>query len=655
MGIVQNKIKSLISSGKYNYIIESNEFYFQKAKDALNSFLSLEVNKEVEVYLLQNSKRYEELKDLFVQDDRFKEFGNSVLTLISYCDSNALNKKLLNQYEDKRVLALAFVRMNNWIEQLINYKFKGELITGSIKNAIDYLNNPDNNFTMLSENHRSQISTNLFKINYVKDDFKKSFFDFFSDFNLYTANKLNYTQLLTRICYDFTNYWKDSLIGLVSPDNTGWLDNAIKDTQNGNFIALWNHKKPNGKDNTLKLLRQAIEDNGYFRIFYTSSYKVYYVAEIIDFVKNKDEFNSNNWNKDFGDIEWYNDEFTEYKDGSKSASWIYLAKKVYKVNPDEFNDFKYYKNFGYPSVGCQAPVISYKTKCELLMQNAMSKYKNNLLENKNIILTGAPGTGKTYLAKQIAKQIIGIDSDEELSNSGQFGFVQFHPSYDYTDFVEGLRPTKPDANGNIGFELKNGVFKEFCIEAKKHNGLEHSKNYVFVIDEINRGEISKIFGELFFSIDPSYRGIKGAVKTQYANMHEDSNETFYIPENMYIIGSMNDIDRSVESFDFAMRRRFTWIEITAEESTVNMNLPKEIVDKMQSLNQEISDIEGLGNSFHIGGAYFLDADGNPRTDLDKVYQFRIEPLLKEYLRGLSEAENTLKSLKEKFFSDENNR
>lgn len=326
----------------------------------------------------------------------------------------------------------------------------------------------------------------------------------------------------------------------------------------------------------------------------------------------------------------------------------------------------------------------------------MENYIALLKSNKNLILTGAPGTGKTFLAKQIAKQMIGVQTDEELEKSAQFAFVQFHPSYDYTDFVEGLRPLKKD-NGELGFELRDGVFKKFCKDAQKnindsgkteqelkkeeialnnifeflnqcidneeelelttgnkftvtefndthiiinapnnaitsvltlplkelflllldgnaltkvnevrnrfnrsHNRQNDSyifslynsrilnkelksstifekvkkKNFVFVIDEINRGEISKIFGELFFSIEPSYRGKKGAVKTQYSNLHDDDKEVFYVPENIYIIGSMNDIDRSVESFDFAMRRRFTWIEISAEQSAENMNLPR---------------------------------------------------------------------------------
>lgn len=407
-------------------------------------------------------------------------------------------------------------------------------------------------------------------------------------------------------------------------------------------------------------------------------------------------------------------------------------------------------------------------------------YIDLLKSSKNLIFTGAPGTGKTYLAKQIAKIMTGIENDDELEKSGQFAFVQFHPSYDYTDFVEGLRPTAPDETGQIGFELKNGIFKNFCEKALKNltdsdktldelqnesnvetilddfleNSIENEKkfdyknnsnqfiiiphpkkeecfyakilnnesmerqlvfkkdvievlkqsndiqkptdiqkvfntrfqyqytfiflileqlrdklkeqkteelkekvdkkDFIFVIDEINRGEISKIFGELFFSIDPSYRGKKGAVKTQYANMHENK-ESFYVPENVYIIGTMNDIDRSVESFDFAMRRRFVWVEISAENSAETMSLSDNTKQKMKKLNDAISRIEGLNSSYHIGGAYFLDSEGKTREDYNELWEQRIEPLLKEYLRGMPECDKKLEELKTAFTPDENNR
>ncbi len=277
-----------------------------------------------------------------------------------------------------------------------------------------------------------------------------------------------------------------------------------------------------------------------------------------------------------------------------------------------------------------------------------SKYANLLLANKNIVLTGAPGTGKSYLAKRIAEEITG--------KGGDIGFVQFHPSYDYTDFVEGLRAEEV-GDGGVSFKLKNGVFKEFCKAAI----VEPEKNFVFIIDEINRGEICKIFGELFFSIDPGYRGKVGKVKTQYQNLHSNETDTifdselgrgwFYVPENVYIIGTMNDIDRSVESMDFAMRRRFTWVEIDAE-SRVEMfdeyDWAEEAKDRMMAINSEIDQVEGLGKAYHIGPAYFLRLESyrnNASTMWGQLWDLHIEPLVKEYLRGMPSSQRELEKIK----------
>ena len=387
-------------------------------------------------------------------------------------------------------------------------------------------------------------------------------------------------------------------------------------------------------------------------------------------------------------------------------------------------------------------------------------YSSMLIESKNLIFRGAPGTGKSYLAKEIAADIISngyYEKYTQLSDEQkkQVEFVQFHPSYDYSDFVEGLRP-KVNDDGSMGFELQDGIFKKFVTRARKNyedsqkskeaiakevsvqesmmdffsgielgvdtfktiNGNEFTitsvddkhinisipgnatvnklslsvdevrrmlesdvkftkikditaffgktfatqgysydfaiykaikakkgatskaktkttelKKYIFIIDEINRGEISKIFGELFF-----------AISTQYSNLHSDPDEKFYIPENVYIIGTMNDIDRSVDSFDFAMRRRFRFVELRADERLEMLallddeDLEAEAIRRMAALNREIADVEDLNENYQIGASYFLKLK---TLSFDQLWTDYLQPLLQEYVQGMYDEEGLM--------------
>ncbi len=296
------------------------------------------------------------------------------------------------------------------------------------------------------------------------------------------------------------------------------------------------------------------------------------------------------------------------------------------------------------------------------MQEKLAK---QLKASSQIILTGAPGTGKTHIARAIAADLIGceitdFDFDSDKSYKNQYCFTQFHPAYDYTDFMEGLKPMMGmSQNESIGFELRKGIFREFCEKAQ--NDTNPNNNYVFVIDEINRADLSRVFGELFFALEPGYRGKSGAVVTQYSSLRKEEDRLFYVPGNVYVIGTMNDIDRSVESIDFALRRRFAWYEVKADEglfdrvmsdlSEIHTEVKEEAKRRYTALNNLIKTEPGLGESYCVGPAYFrkvVDYQDDRQNMWDSFWSYHLESLLKEYLRGTANAEESLRGFKDAY-------
>lgn len=233
---------------------------------------------------------------------------------------------------------------------------------------------------------------------------------------------------------------------------------------------------------------------------------------------------------------------------------------------------------------------------------------------------------------------LNLDELRKMLESGQ----KFDKPKDVTAFFR-----KPFNSRTYSYDF--ALYKE--IQAKKRVATkadirpEALKKYVFIIDEINRGEISKIFGELFFAVDPGYRGRAGEISTQYANLHADPDEKFYIPENVYIIGTMNDIDRSVDSFDFAMRRRFRFVELRADEhlemltSLENKELEDDAIQRMAALNAEIANVEDLNENYQIGASYFLKLK---TLNFDQLWTDYLQPLLQEYVRGMHDEKGLMK-------------
>lgn len=557
--------------------------------------------------------------------------------------------------------------------------------------------------------------------------------------------------------------------GLMVQDNSEpWQDELI-DAMDGDVKpgVFWWHELPVGQNSTIKLLREKIDEDDSFDFYIFQEKKAVYKAVVTDFVCSEDEYAAKKaeWRKN--DTQWLQESFSDFQDndGKRKARILFYIEEFEKLEePIPMDRFVTSKEYKKPHI---ANLVPFKSIIEEVKQPMESQDTNkeliDLLENKrNIILQGAPGTGKTYNTAALAlsiiepsisisdhkavmeeykKHLIKIDDDGRICNDGQIGFVTFHQSLDYEDFVEGIKPECGDDSddNNISYRVQPGIFKAICQKAseqkttnfedayenltkrlisegcvgdEKYLSLETSgrqskfgislnkkghlklwtgkkeneyksrgvltrenilraisgekvfegwegysqsvinylkdkcnlnitqnsgtNNYVLIIDEINRGNVSKIFGELI-SLQEADKRVGGdhplTVTLPY------SKETFSVPSNLYIIGTMNTTDRSVGSIDYAVRRRFAFVTLKADESAIenyykgkDESLKNKAIELFGKVRDFLSNRDNRSNDMEfddlmVGHSYFMAESLN---ELELKWKYEVIPLLKEY-------------------------
>lgn len=787
----QQEIEHIIDQPHFKKIIEEPDFYFLKGQQALNKWLELEISDQMREDLIRLSSDYNQFLEITEINPEIEKIKDLLFEIIAYCDNRAKEKSKYNQYDDDRILADASVRMGNWVEGLVKFKFKHAEITGkSILNAFNYLLNPQDNCTILSENHRQMVSVNLLKKDYSAGTFINDLKSFFDTYELKLQNQDNYTYLISSLVYAFRTEWIEEVIGLMASDGTGWQEDATIIEAKYDGLILWNSKKPSGGQKTLSFLKEKIKDGQSFPLYYSSKGNVQYKANIIDFAINQKELSAKKWEDKT--IKHYHANFEDYKDDKKKAYILFLAESIEKISPKPISDFKFFGKFSKPTQDNLSPIKEIEDE-EVVINTELDMTMYNSSTPLNQILFGPPGTGKTYHTVNEALKVVGVDvSDltraqikqqfDKKLKEGQIVFTTFHQSMSYEEFIEGIKPIEPDKDGDeVIYRVEAGLFKKLSIEAsfdiakfrksketaealefsnlydmfieevqeklineeevelktksggtvlidsisqqgniiiKHHNGTRSytvskarlsklqaaieslesvsnindefreviggsnssaywsvlnaikqitnrlngkieektytysdkvevvkkmtnddfsttkGKNYVLIVDEINRGNVSQIFGELITLIEQDKRlGKNEALEATLPY----SKEKFGVPPNLYIIGTMNTADRSVEALDTALRRRFSFTEMPPRYDLAELEYEfaeergSEILKRINKRIEKLLDRDHL-----IGHSYFLlneEEKQNPEPKLLDSFYRNIIPLLQEYFFG----------------------
>lgn len=727
---INNELAINFDDEIFTSIIDCEEFYFQKGREALNKWLDCKLDDTIQRRLFKSIKDYNYFKNLNTDDELF-ELKELFFEIISYCDLHANDKEKYNKYLDKRVLAKAGVRMSPWITHLYNYKYCPDKANVTVKNALDVLKDPINNINSISITHRRLISKYYLKSEYDELTFVDGLKSCFSE--IPTPNVLeNRTILIAKILYNQKEKWMskpnkfkdftESFKKYLADENLPFQ--IVKEKKDWFWIA-----DSEGNFNSEEIHYELIIEQKQINIdlhFEKSKKTAQYFRSLIDSLP----------------------DFLRWKKRGKWGKCISHVKKISLDDADAIENAISYLNELYDYT------IEFYRKDKRAM-----KEKVRLLEyKKQIILQGPPGTGKTREAKLIAKEMIGVSDVEELTNHKQFKIVQFHPSYTYEDFVRGIA-TIPNENG-IEYQVVDRGIAEFANQAlenyrnsqKKGEEISHERavfagyeafklelelelnddktinltkavdivdfdedsflykghvwqgqahrmhhrdivnaylagnrnrqdikknmslsgsarqhasyyvvilqkfcdyiernplnitgnsiekeelqNYVMVIDEINRANLSSVLGELIYALEYRGKGIEG----MYSKTESDK---IILPPNLYIIGTMNTADRSVGHIDYAIRRRFAFVDVLPQDLSGDSSITFDsdlfnAVKELFTTDEYVTRSPYLSSEFDpkdvaLGHSYFIDKSVEGGSMTIRL-EYEIKPILKEYIK-----------------------
>ena len=666
MGMITNsELKDYILSHRDTLpheLVHGKEFYLQKAVSYWLKWKNYDIESGLLDKLLSLSyyKNYDQFSQLADSDKRVDDIRKVIFKLIAHCDYQAKDKNVLNEYQDKRIVARCNIRQNSFIVQLLKYKRDPKSITQAMMNLINYLEKPGKVLPTISMGFREEQSNYFLGHQLDNSTFDakmiEKIWDCYQVCNdngkWSVANPMNIPLICNHFVYQIKEQWHRSGVNYYVARITD--DYYFNQALNGQY---WCTQQRYGQQvnstvtNLLNVVRNIREGDV---LLLTNGNRIYAYGRVClcraasDRTANlASTIEKNQYEHDSGIVSYEDSEvfYENLLDGTDNWGeridvdyWSSYCKSsaVTTSGVEEVKGLPLMSLFQITKASAMSKINELDNQFNKRYKHIMDKVEL-VLKKKNVILQGAPGTGKTFSTATIAVKICDEGFNEldnrgkvmaqyhRLEEEGRIAFCTFHQSMDYEDFVEGWKPKAVrDVQGKvIGMEysIEKGIFRQMCEKAEDNPDLP----YVLIIDEINRGNISKILGELITLLEPDKRGVANHLNIRLSY----SKQVFSVPENLYLIGTMNTTDRSTGVIDYALRRRFAFITMKADKGLITSDEGKNCFEKVEKfIVEHFSDPNTDVEEIKIGHSYFM-GDGD---DLMMNMEYEVKPLLMEYVK-----------------------